>query len=99
MTGDIAIGYALASICIWIIQVAALGLFLSFMLWLLTIVLSLAFSQYALHPATAALLCDRKLDRGFALRTRAARTGLVAVRQVWAWVQQHNELRAPSVPA
>jgi hypothetical protein len=32
VTGDIAIGYALASICVWVIQFASLGLFLSFLL-------------------------------------------------------------------
>ena len=70
VTGDITIGYAMASACIWVIQAAALGLFLSFLLWLLTIIASLAFSQHALHPAVALLLSDRKLDRGLAVGVR-----------------------------
>ncbi len=52
VTGDITIGYAMASACIWVIQAAALGIFLSFLLWLLTIIASLAFSQHALHPGS-----------------------------------------------
>ena len=64
MTGDIAVGYAFGATCVWIIQVAALGLFLSFLMWLLAIFLALAVSQYVVHPAAAVLLSDRKLDRG-----------------------------------
>ena len=88
VTGDIAIGYAMASACIWIIQYAALSAFISFMLWLLTIVLSLAISQYALHPALTVLLSDRKLDRGLAVTADAVRTGTAAAKQLWGWAQQ-----------
>ena len=63
IAGDIAVGVALASACVWIIQFASLGLFLSFLLWLLTAMLSLAISQYVLHPASKLLLADNKLDR------------------------------------
>jgi hypothetical protein len=62
ISGDIAIGVALASACTWLIQAAALGLFLSFVAWLLTFVLSLAMSQYVLHPVVQVVLSDRKLD-------------------------------------
>ena len=72
VTGDVAIGFALASACVWIIQSAALGLFLSFLLWLLTIALALALSQYALHPAVNLLLSDRKLDQGLAVLSEVA---------------------------
>lgn len=68
-TGDIAIGLAMASTCTWIIQTAALGLFMSFMLWLLGVILSLALSQYVIHPVTQLLLSDRKLNDGFAVAT------------------------------
>ena len=64
VTGDIAITYAMASACVWVIQSAALGLFLSFLLWLLAVALSLAISQYALHPLVGFVLSDSKLDRG-----------------------------------
>lgn len=63
-TGDIALGLAMASACTWIIQSAALGIFMSFMLWLLVVILSLALSQYLIHPASQLLLSDHKLDEG-----------------------------------
>lgn len=61
--GDIAVGIAMASACVWLIEAATLGLFLSFLAWLLAAILSLALSQYVVHPLSSALLCDRKLDR------------------------------------
>ena len=62
IVGDIAAGVAIASVAIWIIQAATLGLFLSFLLWLLAAIASLAFSQYVIHPAVKVLLSDCKLD-------------------------------------
>jgi hypothetical protein len=62
IAGDIATGVAVASACIWIIETAALGLFLSFLIWLLGMVAALALSQFVLHPALAVALSDRKLD-------------------------------------
>ena len=62
VTGDIASGIAMASVAIWIIQAATLGMFLSFLLWLLAAIASLALSQYVLHPAVKVLLSDSKLD-------------------------------------
>jgi hypothetical protein len=62
IAGDIAIGVAVASACIWIIETAALGLFLSFLIWLLGMVASLALSQFIIHPALSVALSDRKLD-------------------------------------
>lgn len=62
ITGDIAVGLAMASLCSWIIQSAALGLFLSFLLWLIAALLSLALSQYLVHPGIKFLLSDHKLD-------------------------------------
>ena len=62
VTGDITIGVALASACVWLIEAATLGLFLSFLAWLLAAILSLALSQYVVHPVCAALLSDTKLD-------------------------------------
>ncbi len=73
-TGEIATGLALATACVWLIQSAALGLFLSFLLWLLGVLLSLAISQYVVHPVTQQLMSDRKLDDGI-----AAVTGMVEV--------------------
>ena len=61
--GDIAVGVALASACVWLIEAATLGLLLSFLAWLLAAIVSLALSQYVVHPVCTALLCDRKLDR------------------------------------
>ena len=97
LTGDIAIGFAVASACVWIIQYAALGLFLSFLLWLLAIVIALAISQYALHPAAAVLLSDRKLDQVSALAAEALRTGTDVARHAWSWARQlGSDLRPPA---
>jgi len=63
VTGDIAVGAAVATACLWLIESAALGLFLSFLVWLIGTLLALAFSQYVVHPAAAVLLSDRKLDQ------------------------------------
>lgn len=65
VTGDITVAVAVASACIWTIEAAALGLFLSFLLWLLGVLLSLALSQYVVHPALTVLLSDSKLDLAF----------------------------------
>ena len=62
VAGDIAAGLAVASACIWIIETAALGLFLSFLIWLIGTLLALALSQYVVHPALTVLLSDSKLD-------------------------------------
>ena len=62
LCGDIAVGVGLAIACAWIVEVAALGLFLSFLLWLVGTVLALALSQYLVHPAVQLVLSDRKLD-------------------------------------
>ncbi len=62
VTGDIAAGLAVASACMWLIESAALGLFLTFVVWLLGSLLALALSQYVVHPAVGVVLSDRKLD-------------------------------------
>lgn len=66
LAGDIALATAVASACSWLIQSAALGLFLAFLVWLMGLILSLALSQYLVHPAVQWLLADDKLSRGFA---------------------------------
>lgn len=49
--------------CAWVIQVAALGLFLSFLVWLIAaLLISLVLSQYIVHPGVKFLLSDHKLD-------------------------------------
>ena len=62
VAGDIATGIAVASACIWIIETAALGLFLSFLIWLLGTIAALALSQFVLHPVLEVALSDSKLD-------------------------------------
>ena len=62
LCGDIAVGVALATACAWVIEAAALGLFLSFLMWLVGTLLALALSQYLVHPAVQLVLSDRKLD-------------------------------------
>lgn len=80
LAGDVATGVALATACVWMIEVAALGLFLSFLVWLLGLALSLALSQYLVHPAVQLVLSDRKLDGAvFAVQSMA--------RRAHAWVK------------
>ena len=67
VAGDYAVGYALASACVWIIQTASLGLFMSFLLWIVAALLALAMSQYLVRPAISFALADDKLDRGIAV--------------------------------
>lgn len=62
ITGDIAAGVACASVALWIIETAALGLFLSFLVWLIGAIAALALSQFVVHPAVTVLLSDKKLD-------------------------------------
>jgi len=90
VTGDLAIGFAVASACVWIIQSAALGMFLSFLLWLLAIALSLTLSQYVLHPAVSALLCDRKLDKCLAAVGDALSAGAEVAAQLRDYLQPYG---------
>ncbi len=60
--GDIATGVAVAGAAVWIIETAALGLFLSFLVWLLGVIAALALSQYIVQPALNVVLSDQKLD-------------------------------------
>lgn len=62
LAGDIAVGLLFASVCVWIINFAALGIFLSFLLWLLGAILAMAVSEYLIHPTVAFLLSDKKLE-------------------------------------
>ena len=88
IAGDIAAGVAVAAVCTWIIETAALGLFLSFLIWLLGVVLALALSQYVVHPTLAVVLSDDKLDRGIAAvaglwSTVVTPEGIQALRGLW----------------
>jgi hypothetical protein len=62
ITGDIAIGAVCASIAVWVIESATLGLFLSFLVWLLAGIAALSLSQYVIHPTVTVVMSDRKLD-------------------------------------
>lgn len=66
VTGDIAVAIAMANAAAWIIQSAALGVFLAFLVWLLAAIASLALSQYVVHPTIKVALSDRKLDMAVA---------------------------------
>ena len=94
VSGDIAIGVAVAATCVWIIEAAALGLFLSFLLWLLAVILALAFSQHVLHPAVRLVLSDQKLDWSLAATAEAMRSSVGAAHQLWAWTRQGVGLRS-----
>ncbi|WP_210546104.1 hypothetical protein [Rhodoferax sp. PAMC 29310] len=62
LSGDFAAGFAVAAACVWLIEYAALGLFLSFLLWLLAVIVALALSQHVIHPAVTLFLSNQKLD-------------------------------------
>ena len=76
VVGDIAVAMAFASACIWLIEFATLGLFLSFLVWLIAALLAMAASQYLVHPTVTLLLSDRKLDR--AIEAMSSMTELVS---------------------
>lgn len=81
--GDIAAGAAIASACIWLIETAALGLFLSFLVWLIGAFLYRAVSQRLVHPTVATVLTSNRLDRGMnALASRADQT-MLAGHSLW----------------
>jgi hypothetical protein len=83
LAGDAAAGIAMASACTWIIQSAALGMFLSFVAWLIAIVATLAISQFVVHPIATTLLSDSKLDEGIAAVTAACRATAGAALDLW----------------
>jgi hypothetical protein len=62
VAGDIATAVAIGTACAWLIEFATLGVFLSFLVWLVGALAALAFSQFVVHPTVSALLCDHKLD-------------------------------------
>lgn len=62
LCADLAVGVAVASAVSWVVQAASLGLFLSFLISLVGLILALALSQYVVHPLATAILSDRKLD-------------------------------------
>lgn len=97
ITGDVTVGVAMSSACLWIIQSASLGVFLSFLLWVVGFLLSLAISQYAVHPAVTLLLSDRKLDRGIdalsSLAHAATDLGVGIGAPVWGHLRQRFNAR------
>jgi hypothetical protein len=88
--GDFTVGFALASACVWVIQSAALGLFLSFLLGLVALIGALSLSQLIVHPVVQFALSDRKLDHGRAVAADAVRTGTDAALDLWAFAQSHR---------
>lgn len=83
VSGDIATGVALATSCVWLIQTAALGLFLSFLAWLLAFIVSLAISQHVVHPVVQVMLSDRKLDGVVYAARRARHRVRQLVQPIW----------------
>ncbi len=96
VTGDLVLAFSIASACTWAIQVATLGLFRSFLLWLVALIGYLALSQFLLHPALAALLSDRKLDDGLALSAETVRATAEIARQVWRWAYRRGYVPRPA---
>ena len=94
LAGDIAATAAIAVACAWIIETAALGLFLSFLTWLLGLVISLALSQYVVHPALSVVLSDAKLDWSIAAlsqlwSTVATPEAVQTLRRLWPGLSKH----------
>ena len=83
-TGDFTVGFALAAGCVWVIQFATLGLFLSFLLGLIALIAALSTSQLIVHPVVQFALSDRKLDHGLAVAADGWRNGTVVVQRLWA---------------
>ena len=96
VTGDLVLAFSIASACTWAIQAATLGTFLSFLLWLVSVIGYLALSQYVLHPAVAVLLSDRKLDEGLAISVETIRTTVDIARQAWRWAYQRGYVPRPA---
>lgn len=90
ITGDFSTGFAVAAACVWVVESAALGLFLSFLAWLLGLIVALALSQHVIHPVAEVLLSDRKLDQAAALAASARDTAVDLGRELWRRV---NALR------
>ena len=93
LTGDLAAGLAVASACAWLIQTAALGMFLSFIAWLAVIAATLAISQHVVHPAVAALLSDRKLDDAISAAGAFSRTAAHTAIDLWRLMQPELQRR------
>lgn len=89
LTGDLAIGTAVASACAWIVQAAAASVFINFLFWVLGFIAWLTLSQYVLHPAVSVLLSDKKLDQGVMATVKTARSVVVAAGTVWELAQRH----------
>lgn len=91
LIGDASLAYALATTCTWLIQSAALGVFLSFLAWLIAAVLALALSQYLIHPGVQFLLSDRKLNEAIdtlsGLATVVSGLSDPIARQFWSAVK------------
>ena len=65
VVGDIAVAMAFATACVWLIEAATLGLFLSFLVWLIAALLAMAASQHLVHPTVTLLLSDRVVQHSF----------------------------------
>lgn len=62
LAGDFAVGVAFGAMCSWVITAASLGTFLSFLAWIVAVMLALLVSQHVVHPGVKFLMSDRKLD-------------------------------------
>ena len=87
ISGDVAVGMVLASACMWMIHIAAWGIFLSFLAWLIAAVLALVISQYVVHPTVKFVLSDRKFDdvtrRVFGLTELFYAQGIRSSQDIW----------------
>ena len=92
--GDLAVSSALAASCVWIIESAALGVFMSFLVWLLAFAAWLALSQLVVHPLVSAVLCDRKLDQGIAWSVDTVCASTELAQHLWRLARSTSLMRA-----
>jgi hypothetical protein len=83
VTGDFTAGFAVAAGCVWIVEVAGFGLFVTFLAWLIGLIVALALSQFVVHPVAAVLLSDRKLDHATAMVASARNAATHLGRELW----------------
>lgn len=96
--GDFTVGFGLAAACVWIIQSASLGLFLSSLIGLMSLIGALSMSQLIVHPVVQYVLSDRKLDHGLAVAADVVRAGTDAALDLWAFAQSHRATLRPGMP-
>lgn len=64
--GGVSLTVALASVCTWVVSAASLGAFLTFVAWLITVILGFIASWFIVPTVDAAMSAAAKLRERFA---------------------------------